>query len=233
MTDSELIADHFGGHSALQMDCFITVRAGGTPYGCYKQALREWHKRHCAMRLAEYDRELCLLDIEAIEQARPKTQRGERRRQNRLGRKRMELDNSDKNTADLRRELMHFRAQCERYRAMLGDDFHEKRDRLDAEMWLFHSLEDSAMDLLSGGWLQKMTAAHIRVLPQEYRDFILEMLKPANRESLVNWWMQYRPDSHSMPKPNENPRLRQGSCQIRGDRPDGQPVGIPNAADRL
>ena len=60
MTISELLVDHQEFHSDLQMESFITLRAGGTLYGCYKQALRELSTRKIAaiqrvtqMRLAD------------------------------------------------------------------------------------------------------------------------------------------------------------------------------------
>ena len=49
MTIDDLLLDHQEFHSDLQMDSFITLRAGGTLYGCYKQALRELSTRKIAV----------------------------------------------------------------------------------------------------------------------------------------------------------------------------------------
>src|SRR5438445_2833578 len=64
---SELLADHQEFHSDLQMDAFITLRSGGTLYGCYKQALRELATRVRALR--ERYRLRALLDVDLDELA--------------------------------------------------------------------------------------------------------------------------------------------------------------------
>lgn len=58
-----LLKDHQDGHSDFQADYFITLRAGGTPYGCYKQALRELSKRCRGLRELHIQRKLLLLEI--------------------------------------------------------------------------------------------------------------------------------------------------------------------------
>src|SRR5258708_31035595 len=64
---NDLFADHQEFHSDLQMDAFITLRAGGTLYGCYKQALRELDAR--AMALIQRYEALRLLEIDIRELA--------------------------------------------------------------------------------------------------------------------------------------------------------------------
>jgi hypothetical protein len=67
---SELFADHQEFHSDLQMDSFITLRSGGTKYGCYKQALRELTTRKLALIQRYADRDRLALEIEELQGAR-------------------------------------------------------------------------------------------------------------------------------------------------------------------
>lgn len=64
----DLLADHHYLHWSTQLDHFITVRAGGTPYGMYKQALRELDKRERGLNGMYADRDRLLVDLEELEE---------------------------------------------------------------------------------------------------------------------------------------------------------------------
>ena len=64
---SELLKDWQPGHSVLQMDSFITLRSGGTLYGCLFQALRELATRYFAVQEREFGREQLLVDVDELQ----------------------------------------------------------------------------------------------------------------------------------------------------------------------
>lgn len=68
MPVDDLLADHHYLHWSTQLDHFITVRAGGTPYGMYKQALRELDKRERGLNGMYADRDRLLVDIAELEE---------------------------------------------------------------------------------------------------------------------------------------------------------------------
>jgi hypothetical protein len=63
---NELFADHQLYHSEFQMDNLITLRAGGTLYGQYKQALRELYKRYRGLKQLYGEKELLQVDIDEL-----------------------------------------------------------------------------------------------------------------------------------------------------------------------
>jgi hypothetical protein len=123
-----LLGDHQLYHSDLQMDCFITRQNGITPYGCYKQALRELASRWNALKRLYLNRREKELDTEETQlelnrmQATPETDRIElERMQINHIRARMELDGMVRSWRDTVREFRRFLSQATGLRKSLLD----------------------------------------------------------------------------------------------------------------
>lgn len=125
----ELLVDHQLYHSEFQQDRFITIKSGGTPYGCYKQALRELHKRHQAIQELELQINEAEIDLEEI------PEKGDRREQIQRRRKLLQLENLNLTLKETRREYERFLQQARGLKAHLGEITPERRDELDREFW--------------------------------------------------------------------------------------------------
>lgn len=177
------------------MDSFITVRSGGTLYGCLKQALRELHKRWRGLR--------------QLYEQRQKTQHGFAEQ--------LEIDLVIRDTE---REFMRFYGQAVALRRSLGlsdgeampDDL---RERLDVEMWHHRIRSMAAIDYLATGRLQRPTIELLQCCPVEMRRTLAaEITNPEQHQALVEWWMGYDP---CLPAPlaiPENEARRLLSCVL-------------------
>jgi hypothetical protein len=201
---SELLADHQDFHSDLQMDSFITLRSGGTLYGCYRQALRELDTRTTALIQRYESRKLLHIDIRELETDRVDPWESERDTV-RLAGKRMILDRCDAVIADTEREFLRFYRQAISIRAALesqGVSFPldgETRDRLDREMWEHQIKCMATIDFMSAGRLQQNTIAMLQSCPPEMRRRLADAV--LNRDAqcaLVEWYLTYEPE---MPPP--------------------------------
>lgn len=211
-TINELLTDHQEFHSDLQMDSFITLRSGGTLYGCYKQALRELSTRKVAViqrltqvRLAEVDR-----------RARERPTKNEfQNERNRI--KNEELDAfrqlNEQALSDTLRECAHFYGQVLAIREQMecdGIEFPltpEARDRLDREMWEHNLKGRCAVEFISQGRLNGTTVELIQSCPKEIRQRVGACLSPDNQPALIEWFMEYESPAPS-PKRIEPAEVR-------------------------
>jgi hypothetical protein len=194
MTINELLADHQEFHSDLQMDSFITLRSGGTLYGCYKQALRELQTRKVAV--IQRVTQMRLADVEA------------RRRAITTGNEMADERNRIRNEElaafrpmneqilnDTLRECAYFYGQALAIREALeaeGVRFPldaRTRDRLDREMWEHNLKGRCAVELMSQGRLNGTTIELIQSCPQEIRGRIGDCLSPERHSALIDWFM--------------------------------------------
>jgi hypothetical protein len=198
---SELLTDHEFFHSNLQMDSFITIRAGGTVYGCYKQALRELQTRITALRGHRSTRALLEVEIEEHEAA------DSRRDRIHASTKRAALAECDRVIADTIRELTRFYGQADALRSALvkaGESFpleSKARDRLDREMWGHQIKCRAAVEFLSSRRLQSSTIELFQALPAIMRQQLAdEIFNEASQNRLIHWYMTFEPE---VPAPTE------------------------------
>ena len=202
---ADLLADHQEFHSDLQMDSFITVRNGGTLYGCYKQALRELAARVRALRERFFALEQLKLEIDAhLSTNTPR---------DRLlaSQKRLTLPEAVHALEHTEREFGRFYAQCLALREKLkvtGVEFPldgATRHRLDCEMWIHHIKCQAAIAALGGGRLGSSTIELLQSLPNEMRNPILnEIFDRGGVDRLISWYLQYEVD---LPLPPSLPHL--------------------------
>ena len=139
-----LIADHQRYHSEYQMDLFITAKSGGTPYGMYRQALRELTSRHESLLGGREDIDELGLDLEDArnEQGDP------RRRAINVRRKERALEHARLALVDKAREFRCFYAQAVKLKEQIGDLTPAKRATLEAEFWAFQARKKAALELI-------------------------------------------------------------------------------------
>ncbi len=185
---NSMLSDFQRFHDNLQIDSFITVRNGGTPWGQYKQALRELEKRYRNLKYYHVDIQESLLNIEDLEskyQAAPE-KFDVRRVRIKIARERMALEEKESVLLDCEREFERFFAQCCALKEVLGEITPEKRRSLDIEYWKFRLKMSAAVELLTARMLSKNTIEAITSLPDEIRNELLADI--AKRKELTDWF---------------------------------------------
>lgn len=200
---NDLLTDRQEFHSDLQMDAFITFRAGGTLYGCYKQALRELNTRTTALR-SRYTQS-ALMQVE-IDEWCVETTDGFMNRRNHIkaAEARLALEECRRVIFHTEREFLRFFGQCVAIREALaaqGVTFPldaVTRDRLDREMWEHQLKGRAATELMAFGRIGNTTIELIQCCPREIKQRIEEWLLPPRHSALMAWFMSYEPE---MPVP--------------------------------
>jgi|LGOV01.1.fsa_nt_gb predicted nucleic acid-binding OB-fold protein len=195
---NELLVDHQLYHSDFQMDHFITIRAGGTVYGQYKQALRELDKRKRGLKQLYSEKALLQIDIDELDYLINKAEDSDiaevdyelERNRVKCGQKVMTMEDLDRNIKDTEREFVRFYSQAASLKEQIGELTPERRKQLDEEMWAFNLKKLSAMDVATTGNVQKNTLELIMAAPMEIRMKTLEDLKPQNRKAILEWLEQ-------------------------------------------
>ena len=190
----ELLDDHQLYHSSFQMDNFITVRAGETQYGQYKQTLRELFKRYRGLKELYVARELLQVDIEELEYNNA-TGFVKRRNDINLAKHRMDMEDLERNISDTEREFKRFYAQADALKAQIGELTSEKRDKLDQEMWVHKLKTMVAVDYITKGRIGENALTFIRSIPKEIRKPLLSEIK--DQKTLLDWF-----DDFDIPLPD-------------------------------
>lgn len=202
---SLLLAEHNPFHSDFQLDLFITQRAGGTPWGQYTQALREFAQRWEGIKLDHLTIERLRLDLDDLRVQRcphfPWTAtaaRWRRRQALHLVEKRMALEGAERLAVAREREARRFFGQAVALRAAVlrGRELTPAlRRELDHEQWVHRARVDAAVDLITRAELSAGTGILLDGLPQQDRDAIIGEIRK-DPSALPNWWR-----SHSFPLP--------------------------------
>ncbi len=191
----ELLNDHQLYHSSFQMDNFITVRAGETQYGQYKQTLRELFKRYRGLKELYVARELLQVDIEELEHKHSETDFEVRRKNINLAKHRMDLEDLERNISDTEREFKRFYAQADILKSQIGRLTPDKRDTLDQEMWTHKLKTMVAVDYITKGRIGENALTFIRSIPKEIRKPLLTEIK--DQKALLEWF-----DNFDQPLPD-------------------------------
>lgn len=195
MTLQELFNDHQMYHSDFQMDHLITIRAGGTVYGQYKQALRELYKRYRGLKELYAERELAQVDIDELSVSTSGNKFEQRRNKINFAKKKMAMEEIEKNIQETEREFRRFYAQAESLKQQVGELTEEKRNKLDREMWEYKLKEMAALDLATSGRLSVNTYEFIGATAPDMRLAVLKAC--ADRTGLLEWFET----KHSEPVP--------------------------------
>ena len=190
----QLLDDHQLYHSSFQMDNFITVRAGETQYGQYKQTLRELFKRYRGLKELYVARELLQVDIDELEMSNA-TGFVKRRNDINLAKHRMDMEDLERNISDTEREFKRFYAQADALKTQVGKLTPEKRDELDQEMWVHKLKTMVAVDYITKGRIGENALTFIRSIPKKIRKPLLSEIK--DQKALLEWF-----DNFDIPLPN-------------------------------
>lgn len=187
-------------HCDLQIDRFITVRGGGTLFGCYHQACREISSRVVAVVEAETQLELTKIKrarfaIKARGCIDPLRRRFLRQK---IKQARVGIIVARKQLSESRRELLRFYGLCCSLYVALGFDRErpspERLNQLHEERWEHHARSAIASDVFIQGVPSKGTIELIQCLPPWMKKRIgEECLVPERRQRLVSWWLEYDP----------------------------------------
>jgi len=186
----ELLKDHETGMSKFQDDYFVTMRAGGTLYGQYKQALRELYKRYRGLRESVFEKQRKDIDIEELrETAKTAESKFDRQRANvDLQEQIIKMEEADRVIKDTKREFINFYAQAIFYKEQLGELTEAKKDLLEREMWAHKCKGMAATDIILQGRFSSGTIDLLRSFPTEMRDSVLAEIK--NHDQLLGWFEQ-------------------------------------------
>lgn len=174
----QFLDDHYTGHSQFQDDYLITVRAGSTIYGQYKQALREWYGRYHGLRDALCNKEKHDIEIEQLEYNIGRMEGFEKRlAEVELKRKRIQTEEMDRSIADTKREFVRFYQQCKYLKGKVGELTEEARNKYEDEMWSENILQMAAVDMATTGVLQRNTIDFLSAMPPRVKEPLLERIK--------------------------------------------------------
>lgn len=198
----ELLSLHRPYHSELQIDHFITGRAGLTTWGMFLQALRELNGRFEGMKSLSAERRLA--DIERRRQERLASDAKDgldgEEAEVRAEQAAMRLDSIDRNIRDTWRELQRFYAQAVALRARLPAELTaEVRDELERERWVALLKRAAALDITATGNVSAGTRDSIWALPMAQRALVLQAVsKPGE---LLAECTEFEPDVPVTPLP--------------------------------
>lgn len=205
---TELLALHRTGQSDFQNEYFVTIRAGGTPYGCFVQALRELWKRFRGLRDDLANQELLRIDIAELAQRPRDGSFDAQRAAVAETQKRRALIECEKQIENDRASFLQFYSQAAALYVHLGFDREpptpERLQTLEAERWEHNILCGIAADYMVGMPPQKNACALIQCCPPAMRQRILRRAFGPNfndqdarlryTQTLVDWFLNYTPD---------------------------------------
>lgn len=201
-----LLSLHNSSMTDFQMDRFVTVRSGGTPYGCLFQALRELHKRLRGIRSDYIER----LKLEIKLQRATQVASGDGHKSELARIKACELsfaiEYCERRTKTDQREFLRFYAQAAALYTHLGFDrcppTAETLARLEEERWEHHALCQVAESHINGSppgnvvsMVQSMPAdLRFRVLRRCFGEASDHAGRKRHLDALANWYLTYVPD---------------------------------------
>lgn len=183
-----LLDDHQTGHSEFQDDYLITVKAGGTPYGQYKQSLRELYKRFRGLREMLCDQKRLHIEIQQLAHLID-TERDSFKKELLkvdLMRKQMQTEEAERGIYNTKREFMRFYQQAAALKEQIGDLDDDKRRELDRGMWMFKAKQMAAIDFLVNGRIRESTLTMVVSMPEDMRNECLAAVK--DQDNLVQWY---------------------------------------------
>ena len=204
-TLDQLLADHQPGHSEYQIDHFIVGRGNWTPWGRYRQALREIDKRLRGLSQLRDDRELAQVDLEELE--RTWVFRAATRRRNAVKHRRLEaqIQFLNRDIAECERELARLTAIAQGLKTQLGDLSPERRAALEEETWETRLRAMAGLDILTQGRITEQTLSLLLSLPRSRRDPILREVQETmesvrcQREGPLVAWLETIGDEELVP----------------------------------
>jgi len=175
----QLLCDHQPGHSAFQIAHFIVTRGNWTPWGKYRQCLRELDRRRAGIEQLEHELEIAALDLADL--ARRWSFRATTRRRRALERRQLTRKMRDLRLQlrDVRRELNVFLAIARSLKATLGELTQEQRAALEEETWRTKLRGMAALDLATQGRISEPTLSLLLATPHDWHAPLLRQIRRA------------------------------------------------------
>ena len=190
-TLQSLLATYRPFHSAHQIDHYIVARAGGTPYGMFKQSVRELNARWQGLCTQYIEREEMRRNGEPCQCCEPDAERACLSR----ARHRMQLEGLEVQIRDTEREFRRFYGHAVKLKAHLGELTEERIEALEAEHWMHKLKQQAALDLLTAGRVQRDTLELLMALDPATRSPIMDLLStPSGHVELTTWLRAYTPE---------------------------------------
>jgi len=201
-----LLDDHQTGMSDFQDDYLVTVRAGGTIYGQYKQALRELYKRFRGLRELIYGdngQKMLDLEIEELQIMHDDSEGIEKKKLFiKLSYKIIIREESERVINDTYREFMRFYQQANILKKEIGELTAKKRRELEIELWIYRIKEMAAIDYLQNGRISQRTIEFSGCLPKSVRSEIYNLIfNKENYEKLIDEYIN-REEIYAVPFEN-------------------------------
>lgn len=211
-----LLATYRPFHSAHQIDHYIVARAGGTPYGMFKQAVRELRGRWQGLCTLYIEREELRRKGAPCQCCEPDADHACLNR----ARHQMQLEGVEVQIRDTEREFRRFYAHAVKLKAHLGELTDERIDALETEHWMHKLKQQAALDLLSEGRVKRDTLELLMALDPETRSPIMDLLgSPQGHTELVTWLRAYTPEvdiDRNAPLPEMEGGLRDALLALGG-----------------
>jgi hypothetical protein len=168
----DLLKDHQTGQDETQLQSFVL--GGRTPWGTYKQALRELYKRVRGLRQMQTDIDLLRLDIEELTLEVDDGGIEAKRAYVNLRQKHGQLEEANRGLADLKREATVFWREANRLKAVIGEVTPERRVELDREEWRHWHVKQGMIGKLTTGRLPDVVLKNLcSITTEERREWLL------------------------------------------------------------
>lgn len=172
----QLLNDHRTGQDAMQLGSFVL--GGRTPWGTYKQAIRELYKRIRGLRQMITDRDLLLIDLEEIEERITSDDERDARRAA-IERRAMQgrLEESERSIRDTKREAALFYRVAAELKQHFGEVTEEQRAELDRQEWRWWHFKRAAIAKLTSGRVDDVVLKNLASIPIKERQEWLSVVK--------------------------------------------------------
>ena len=179
-------------HDALpisnpQRDLFITEAAGGTMWGCYRQAVMETRTRFYTLRRETID--ALILDAEIRET--PPVRQDKNSERLKVFKQNLELSEKIEQIQTLVRELSRFYAQADALKDELDTQGYPEK-QCEKVYWLKRMMTAAAKDIESNGRVSGETMASLILLGEEGKQVLKDVARNTFPKHLEEMFEPYR-----------------------------------------
>jgi len=219
-----LFGDHRKYHSERQIDSFIVARSGLTPYGRYRQSLRELWSRYSSLWSAWRELQELQIDLEEAEaRAEFESDFDRRRHVLKVQDLRVRKDSKVFAVREISREFARFLAHARAWKEQVGELTDERRRVLDDEFWRETFRNMAGLDVVQSGAVSRKCWALVSTLPKRERLPLLAELQ--NTAQLRNYIV-----SREMPELPSEPTFKVPTMEEIRSICDGGKV-VPGAGN--
>ena len=190
--------DHRPYQSGFQIDNFVLAQNGATPWGVYRQSLRELKSRWDSIRLlsaklkclklqkAKLSDTSALIDADQFGLMRIDSTEDPIVEDVRLS---IAIEDCEKHLSDTKREFMRFYAHATWYKAHFGSLTEEDIERLEAEEWIAKLKRKVAIEIVVHKQVSEPTLDAVLALEEEHKESLIKFAGESlgDRIGLIAW----------------------------------------------